>query len=126
MRNKRRCGHAGTSIVEILVAMVILVIGIFGIIRVFPTGFGVMHYGEHVSQGTKLANAVLEQARSNAQNLPDAVVPLALDARTGITVLDASLTPAVEADDFQNPMPAALAQSRFFGLNRTRRIIGES
>src|SRR5690349_7055383 len=111
MGNKRRCGRAGTSIVEILVALVVLVIGIFGIIRVFPTGFGIISYGEHVSAAAKLANAALEQARSNAQNLPDAVVPTTLDAN-GATVLDASLTPAVEADDFQNPVPTTLAQAR--------------
>jgi hypothetical protein len=107
---------------------VILVIGIFGIIRVFPTGFGIINYGEHVSAASKLANAALEQARSNAQNLPDAIIPIHVvgTGQNAIVEADPSLTPAIEADDFEKPMPSDPVQAAFFGFNRTRRIIGET
>src|SRR4051812_39066347 len=129
MVNKRRCGHPGTSIVEVLVAMVVLVIGIFGIIRVFPTGFSVIQYGEHVSAASKLLNAALEQARSNSQNLPDAMVPIVYDPKTGIGTPDINFTPAAEAHDLNLPVTALAADpnlARFTGFNRTRRVIGET
>jgi type II secretory pathway pseudopilin PulG len=114
--------------VEILVAMVILVIGIFGIIRVFPTGFGWIQYGERVSKANKLANAALEQARSRSENLPDAIVPMTPDpSNAGQATLDATLTPGVEANDFvTRAMPSDPVEARFYGFNRTRRVIGET
>jgi hypothetical protein len=131
MMKRRRIGHAGTSIVEILVAMVILVIGIFGIIRVFPIGFGMIGYGEQVSRAEKLANAALESARARAANLPDGVVPITPDPQNPLmALLDPSVTPAVEAYDFSNPawngLPTDPLAARFFGFNRTRRVMGET
>jgi hypothetical protein len=129
MMGKRRTGRPGTSIVEILVAMVILVIGIFGIIRVFPTGFSIIAYGENVSLSEKMANAALEQARANAASLPDAVLPI--DPTTG--ALDATMSPSTEAHDFREPSPPLDTRfdpprydARFYGLNRTRRVFGET
>src|SRR5438093_11215337 len=119
MMGKRRIGQSGQSIVEILVAMVVLLSVIFGIIRIFPTGFGLIRYGEHASQAQRVAHAALEYARANAANLPDAVV--AIDARTG--ALDGTFTPATENHDFTQPVPS---DPRFFGFNRTRRIFGET
>ena len=76
MIRKRCVGRPGQSLVEVLVAMVVLLIGIFGIIQIFPRGFGIINYSEHVSQAQSLARAALESARANAQNLPDSVVPI--------------------------------------------------
>src|SRR5438105_3353964 len=118
MIGKRRVGHAGQSIVEILVAMVVLLIGIFGIIRLFPTGFGIIQYGQDVSQARKMVQGALEVARANAANLPDAVVPI--DPGTG--GMDTNYVPSTEDGDFTQPVPADM---RFFGLNRTRRVLGE-
>jgi hypothetical protein len=127
MMRKGRIGYRGASIVEILIAMVVLVIGIFGIIRIFPTGFGIILYGERVTLARKLAEGALEQARVNADSLPDAIVPITRSAQNPtLVVLDPTVTPAVENYDLTQPFPTDLLDQSFYGFNRTRRVIGET
>src|SRR2546428_4306818 len=63
----------GTTLVEILVAMVILLLGIFSLVQLFPTGFTSILYGRSVSQAQALTNGMVQAARLNASELPDLV-----------------------------------------------------
>ncbi|MGC8864068.1 MAG: hypothetical protein ACP5R5_15025, partial [Armatimonadota bacterium] len=60
----------GTSLVEILVVMVVLLVGIMTIIQMFPTGFCVVRAGESQTIATRLAQQELERWKSMAANLP--------------------------------------------------------
>ena len=62
--------------------MVILLFGIFSLVRLFPTGFTTILYGRYVSMAQALAHAMQERAWSSAQNLPDVV--MAFNPLTGI------------------------------------------
>ncbi len=72
IRKKRRPQY-GTSLVEVLIVMVILLIGIFAVIRVFPLGFQYMKNAENRSVSTRLANQLLESVRNDEANLPESV-----------------------------------------------------
>lgn len=86
-RNKR-----GTSLVEILVVMVVLLIGIMTLVQMFPTGFRVVRAGESRSIATRLAQAELERWKSMQANLPEAIGPC--DEDFGV---------AINTDEFAGP-----------------------
>jgi type II secretory pathway pseudopilin PulG len=71
-RSKRR-PIRGTSLVEVLVVMVILLIGIFAVVRVFPIGFQYMKNAENRSTGVRLSTQLLEAVRNDEANLPESV-----------------------------------------------------
>jgi hypothetical protein len=119
LRRRRR----GTSLVEILVALVVLVIGIFSLVRLFPIGFGTILYGEGVTRGNALARAELERVRAAAGNMADGVVPI--DPETGR--VDVTLQKGIEFLPYPYPsVPGVAPDPRFSDLNRYRRVFGES
>lgn len=113
--------HAGTSLVEILVALVVLVIGIFSLVRLFPLGFGSILYGENVTRGDALTRSELERVRAAAQNLPDGIAPITPE--TGL--VDLRLPKEEELAPWQ-PNPNLPPDPRFSGVNRFRRVFGET
>ena len=66
----------GTSLIEILVAMVILLVGIYSLVQLFPSGFSLIIYGRNVTQAHALASGMLEDWRVRHDTLPDAVIAL--------------------------------------------------
>lgn len=66
----------GTTLVEILVVMVVLLVGIMTVITMFPTGFRVVRAAESQTIATKLAQAEVERWKNMPGNLPDAILPL--------------------------------------------------
>jgi len=71
--------NRGTSLVEILVVMVVLLVGIMTIIQMFPTGFRVVRAGESTSVATRLAQQELERWKAMTGNIPEAIVPIGED-----------------------------------------------
>jgi len=71
LRDKR-----GTSLIEILVVMVVLLVGIMTIIQMFPTGFRVVRAGESKSVATRLAQQELERWKAMTGNIPEAILPI--------------------------------------------------
>lgn len=117
-----RGARPGTSLVEILVAMVVLVIGIFSLVRLFPIGFGTILYGEGVTRGNALTRSELERVRAAAANMPDSVLPIT----PGTGEVDFTLQPGAEFLPFPNPaLPGVPPDPRFSDLNRFRRVLGE-
>ena len=68
--------NRGTSLIEILVVMVVLLVGIMTIIQMFPTGFRVVRAGESKSVATRLAQQELERWKAMTGNIPEAIVPI--------------------------------------------------
>ena len=71
---RQRHGHQrGTSLVEVLIVLVILVVGIFSIARLFPGGFFAVRSAENNTFADRLAQAQLETLKQNDAFLLDAV-----------------------------------------------------
>ena len=60
----------GTSLIEILTTLVILVIGILSVARMFSGGFVVMKRSENITLASRLAEGEFERLRARAENLP--------------------------------------------------------
>lgn len=73
---KLRRLNAGTSIIEVLVMMVVLLIGIMTVVRMFPGGFFVLRRAENHTFASRLAQAEIERWKLRATNLPAGIVPL--------------------------------------------------
>lgn len=74
----------GTSLAEILVVMVILLIGIMYVVTMFPAGFHVVLAAESQTIATKLAQAEIERWKNMPGNLPDGILPLAVGYGTDL------------------------------------------
>lgn len=110
----------GTSLVEVLVVMVVLLVGIMTVIQMFPTGFRVVKAAESQTIATRLGQQELERWKNMAANLPDGILPI---DETG-TVLNTQLPgPPFEGwyEDPGNPG----AYIRGSALN-TRQVYGET
>lgn len=83
-----RAGQRGVSLVEILVAIVILVVGILTIIRLFPGGFLVVRSGENSTIADRLGQAAIEGIKQDGGALPDGVFITDIDKNTGLPVLN--------------------------------------
>lgn len=66
----------GTSLVEILVVMVVLLVGIMTVVQMFPTGFGIVKAAESQTVATRLAQQELERWKNRTANLPDGILPI--------------------------------------------------
>jgi type II secretory pathway pseudopilin PulG/PAS domain-containing protein len=66
----------GTSLVEVLVVMVVLLVGIMTVVQMFPTGFNVLKASESQTIATRLAQQELERWKGMVANLPDGIVPI--------------------------------------------------
>ena len=70
---RRHTRQRGTSLVEVLIVLVILVVGIFSIARLFPGGFFAVRSAENNTFADRLAQAQLETLKQNDAFLLDAV-----------------------------------------------------
>jgi len=120
---KRLClkQRRGTSLVEILAAMAILLLGILAIIQVFPGGFTSILYGRSVSQAQMLTRGMIEAAGVRYAEMPSGVI--AMDPSTGFP----NPLVAVKEDLGDYPQsPNVLPDPRFSDVNKARRVIGET
>ncbi len=124
MRTRR-----GFSLAEILVVLVILIFGIFAIVRLFPEGFVAINH----SANTVLADALVrrneDSARKFAENLPlgiSGIDPATGQIRLGILPGDL-LVPRPYTDNtiagYSGPLPD---DPRFSYINAARYVQGES
>ncbi|MBW3623742.1 MAG: hypothetical protein KY468_10090, partial [Armatimonadetes bacterium] len=136
----RLSSESGASLVEVLVVMVVLLVGVFTIIRIFPTGFDVLQYTGNATVAHRLAEAEVEFWRKNAENLPEAIVPI-LPGPPGYSVFDPTARPgdftsgtgaygdiSLLRDDIRSKLGSRATEAeidRWVGQNRQRRILGE-
>src|ERR1051325_3742726 len=122
-KHRQRTGsQAGFSLIEIMVVLIILLIGIFAIVRLFPQGFaGITRTGD-LTIATALAQQQID-SQKNQLSVPEAIV--GFDPLTGL--VDPTIPP-----DFINDLagggPSLGGRDPYFwsNINRLRHIIGET
>ncbi|HAH88077.1 MAG TPA: hypothetical protein DCL60_11990, partial [Armatimonadetes bacterium] len=66
----------GQTLIEVLVALLVFIVGILAVVRMFPGGFTALQQGENVATAGRLAQAELDRLQSMAQNLPAGIFPV--------------------------------------------------
>ncbi|UCC69765.1 MAG: prepilin-type N-terminal cleavage/methylation domain-containing protein, partial [Armatimonadota bacterium] len=67
-------GARGFTLVELLVALVVLLIGIYAMLRIFPRGFSAIEVSRQRTTAAQIAELELERWRLQPESLPDAIV----------------------------------------------------
>lgn len=121
--------QTGISLLEILVVLVLLLIGFFSLIRLFPPGFLVNQQTEAATLASRLAKQEIERYTSTAANLMTAIVPILPVANPASPagysfVVDLNVTP----DDLseRTDRPFGIDPYYISGVNKIRRILGET
>jgi len=92
----RRAASSGFSLVEVLVALAILIVGIFALIELFPPGFFTLQIAANDTAANRLAQAELEQLGANNINQLGTVSGLDSQVIGGVTTF--SYDPIDNAD----------------------------
>ncbi|MDQ2732681.1 MAG: hypothetical protein M3Y56_13565, partial [Armatimonadota bacterium] len=66
--------RSGQSIIEVLVAIALLVFGVFAVLRVFPIGFNMLRETGLQQQVQQLADSLAQEARNGQTQAPDGIV----------------------------------------------------
>jgi len=64
----------GFTLVELLVALVVLMIGVYAMVRIFPSGFGAIESGQQRTRAAQLADAEIARWKLHPDTLPDAII----------------------------------------------------
>lgn len=123
---KHRSAERGTTLIEILVVIVILLVGIFAFVRLLPTGFFILQQSGEAGNAGRLAQSELERLKAQPQNLASAILPVKFeqDAQGNwgqVIDMDAEPDRMVFDDSY---LPAYYRQYAT-GANRFRAIRGE-
>lgn len=95
MNFKSRQKRAGTSLVELLVVIVILLVGILAVIQVFPRGLQLIAVERTKTMMTNMTRTEMERIRGRLDHLPEMILPVRY-VWTGTDV-------RIEADSTRNP-----------------------
>ncbi|MBM3496696.1 MAG: prepilin-type N-terminal cleavage/methylation domain-containing protein, partial [Armatimonadetes bacterium] len=124
-----RTRETGFSLIEVLVVIVILTIGIFSVVRLFPTGFSINKQTESRTLAARLASQETNRFAATTAGLMDAILPTVVVANanspTGYYIrVDLDTTP----DDLSTPASVAPGVDPHYvsGINRIRWIRGET
>src|SRR5437016_6210291 len=117
---------AGFSLIEVMVAIVVLTIGIFAIIRLFPGGFQSILRTSELTQAQGLAQEQID-AQKQLPSVPDSIVALdpanpgliLADIRPDILEDESTATAANNADRYIDPYYVS-------NINHFLRVLGES
>ncbi len=124
MAGKKRW-QGGASLVEVLVAIMILAVAILVFIRLYPSGFLALKRSGQSEAATRLAQQELERLKGRQDNLPYMIAPIKYEVVNGQTVM--VIDPTTSPDDMgvQPNLPPDVPPEYASGVNRVRRIIGE-
>jgi prepilin-type N-terminal cleavage/methylation domain-containing protein len=76
LRNSFLKQNKGFSLVEVLIALLVFLVGLMGIIRVFPGGFAALTTSQNATLAHRLAQAQVERLQARSSNLPWAIVAM--------------------------------------------------
>jgi prepilin-type N-terminal cleavage/methylation domain-containing protein len=119
----------GMSLIELLVVMVILTVGIFAVIRIFPQGFTFINHARNVTLAGRLAQGEVERWKGASENVPDGI--------EAERFADGSIWTDYNPNDLSNadpdpakgllpPNPTAQDYWDWSNVNRTRLVRGET
>lgn len=97
MRCQRR--QRGVSLIEILVALAVFVIGILAVLRIFPKSLGLVTTVADRNQAVRLAEARINELRQVESALPDYILPAGRETSVAFN--------AGSPDDATDPLNAA-------------------
>ncbi len=108
--------------------LVLLLIGIFSVIRLFPGGFLVNRWTEESTEATRLANQEVDRFSVNAANLMDAVVPVKPVPSAGPLGYSFQVDLNTTPDDLSAGVVNIPGVDPYYysDANRIRRVIGET
>jgi hypothetical protein len=72
-------GAGGFTLIELLLTLVVLLIGIYGMLRIFPRGFTAVEVGQQRTIAAQLAEAEIARWKLHPESLPDAVIATDLE-----------------------------------------------
>jgi len=70
----RRSGARGFTLLEALVALGLLMIGVYAVLRIFPLGLSTVAYTRNVQLAARLAEREVERLLAEPSNLPDRII----------------------------------------------------
>lgn len=114
----------GTTLVEILVVIVVLLVGILAVVQIFPRGFQLLTFTRKNSMASALSRDEIERLKASVVAIPDAVIsanPAAADRDLGL-LPGLEVTETGEARESGTPLGH---WTSYFGANRVREVIGE-
>lgn len=71
-----RLRRRGTTLIELLVVIVIFLIGILGIVQLFPAGFQSLLNTRNTSVANELARSQIEAVKGRSDQLPEQILPV--------------------------------------------------
>ncbi|MEI6432037.1 MAG: hypothetical protein WCP07_07645, partial [bacterium] len=92
-RARRARYERGTSLIEIMVVLVILLVGIFLAVRIFPGGFGILRSNSNRTLATQFAQQQLAELRADGGSLPQGVLFATVNPNTGALAFATNLDP---------------------------------
>ncbi|MDX2064657.1 MAG: hypothetical protein SFX74_02825 [Fimbriimonadaceae bacterium] len=114
----------GTTLVEILVVIVVLLVGILAVVQIFPRGFQLLTFTRKNSMASALSRDEIERLKASVVAIPDAVISTdatAPDRELGL-MSGLEVTETGEARQGGTPIGPWV---NYFGANRIRQVIGE-
>ena len=119
----------GTTLIEVLVVIVILLVGILAVVQIFPKGFLLLSLSRKSAQATALAREESERLKTRADLLPEMILPInsTLD---DVSTLPNELGPdgasvAIDGTLLDSANGAVGNWAMHSGANRFRLIVGE-
>ena len=109
----------GMSLIEVLAALAVFVIGILVIVRLFPPGFFVIKQSENFTLANRLAQSELERLKGTTANLPAGI--LGWDIVSGSVLIDMN-------PENMDDLPGLTSENPYYysDVNKFRRIYSES
>lgn len=71
----RAGAQRGATLLEVLIVAVVLLVGMYTVVRVFPVGFDVVQRGDQITLASRYAQTLLDDLAANPQTLPDGILP---------------------------------------------------
>src|SRR5205085_11696155 len=114
--------------IEVLVVMVLLLVGIFSLVRLFPPGFLINQQTEARTIASRLAKQEQDRFANMSANLMDSVVPVELIAINGPSGYAFRIASDIHPDDVTPGKPNTFGADTYYysAQNRRRSELAET